>query len=99
MKAALEDWRSAPFDERVRATLGFLERLTLEPGSIGPEDGERVRAAGVSDGALADAIRVCALFNTIDRIADALGFDVPPDEVFAERAPAFLERGYRLPPR
>jgi alkylhydroperoxidase family enzyme len=81
----------------VRETLGFLERLTLEPDAIGPGDVERVRAAGVSDEALADAIRVCALFNTIDRIADALGFDVPPDEAFAARAPAFLEGGYRLP--
>lgn len=99
MKAALQDWRTAPFDERVRATLAFLERLTLSPDEVGPEDVERVRAAGVSDEALADAVRVCALFNTIDRIADALGFDVPPDEVFAERAPAFFEGGYRLPPR
>ena len=99
MKAALEDWRTAPFDERVRETLGLLERLTLEPDEVGPEDVRRVRAAGVSDEALADTIHVCALFNTIDRIADALGFDVPPDEVFAERAPAFLEGGYRLPPR
>ena len=99
MKAALADWRTAPFDERMRATLGFLERLTLEPDAVGPGDVERVRAAGVSDEALADAIRVCALFNTIDRIADALGFDVPPDEYFALRAQPFLEGGYRLPPR
>ena len=99
MKAALDDWRSAPFDERVRATLGFLERLTLEPDAVGPQDVERVRAADVPDEALADAIRVCAFFNTIDRIADALGFEIPGDDYFAARAPAFLEGGYRLPPR
>ena len=59
--------------------------------------------AGHSDGdviahALIDAIHVCALFNTIDRIADALGFEVPSDDYFRSRAGPFLEQGYALPP-
>ena len=37
----------------------------------------RVRAAGVSDEALVDAIHVAALFNMIVRLADSLGWDVP----------------------
>ncbi len=91
----LADWRTAPIDERLRATLGFLAKLTLEPDEIGPADAEAVRAAGVSDEALADAIHVCALFNTIDRIADALSFHVPPAELLERGAPAFLKRGYK----
>jgi hypothetical protein len=55
-----------------------------------------VRAAGVSDQALLDAIAVAALFNTIDRIADALRFDVPPPEAFAARADRMLATGYAL---
>jgi len=74
----LDDWRTAPVDERVRATLGFLEKLTLDPASLDPDEADKVRAAGVSDDAMLDAIAVAALFNTIDRIADALRFDVPP---------------------
>ena len=55
-----------------------------------------MRAAGVSDDALLDAIAVAALFNMIDRIADALGFEVPPPEAFAARADRMLATGYAL---
>ena len=51
----------------------------------------------MSDEALVDAIHVCALFSIIVRLADALGWDVPPPEAFAARAPAMLEDGYELP--
>jgi len=37
-----------------------------------------LRAAGVDDQAITDVIYVCFLFNVIDRVADALGFDIPP---------------------
>lgn len=55
-----------------------------------------MRAAGVSDRALRDAITVCALFSMIVRLADALGWDVPSPERLAQRAPAMLEGGYAL---
>ncbi len=55
-----------------------------------------MRAAGVSDDALADAIHVCALFSMIVRLADSLGWDVPPFESFSERADAMLAGGYAL---
>ncbi len=43
-----------------------------------------------------DAIHVAALFNMIVRLADSLGWDVPPAEAFAARAQAMLESGYAL---
>ena len=92
----LDDWRTAPVGDSLRATLGFLEKLTLEPDALEPADAVAVRAAGVSDDALLDAIAVAALFNMIDRIADALGFDVPPPEAFAARADRMLATGYAL---
>ena len=76
--------------------LGFLETLTLRPDEIGPAAAETVRAAGVSDGALRNAITVCALFNMIVRLADSLGWDVPSPERLRQRAPAMLEGGYAL---
>jgi alkylhydroperoxidase family enzyme len=93
-RAVLADWRTAPVPDGLRATLGYLARLTLEPESLGPADVEAVRAAGVSDEALEDAVHVAALFNVIDRLADALGFHVPPEEAFARIAPRFYRRGY-----
>ena len=53
-------------------------------------------AAGVTRDALEDAIVVCALFNMIVRLADSLGFEVPPYEAFLDRADAMLESGYAL---
>ena len=90
------DWRTAPVYERLRATLGFLEKLTLRPHELGPADADAARAAGVSGEALVDAIHVAALFNMIDRLADSLGWDVPSFEDFSARAEAMLASGYAL---
>lgn len=90
------DWHTAPVDNRVRSTLGFLEKLTLNPVALTREDAEAVLATGVSKEALVDAIHVAALFNMIVRLADSLGWYVPPDEQLAARADAMLQGGYRL---
>ena len=92
--AVLADWRTAPVSDGLRATLRFLEKLTLNPEEVGPADAAAARAAGVSDEALADAIHVCALFSMIDRLADALAFSVPPREESERIAPRFFARGY-----
>ena len=76
--------------------LPFLEKLTHRPEELGPADADAVRAAGVSDQALRDAIVVCSLFSMIVRLADSLGWDVPSRERLTQRAPAMLEGGYAL---
>jgi alkylhydroperoxidase family enzyme len=91
----LDDWRRAPIDEKLRATLGFLEKITLSPEDVGPEDAALPRQAGVSDVALRDAVYVCALFNLIDRVSDALDFAIPSPEGFRKAAKALLRFGYR----
>jgi alkylhydroperoxidase family enzyme len=92
----LADWRTAPVDEPLRATLGFLEAMTLRPDELAPADADAVRAAGVSEQALADAIHVAALFNMIVRVADALGFEPPGPEYLQAGAPRMLAGGYAL---
>jgi alkylhydroperoxidase family enzyme len=91
-----EDWRSAPVRPELKATLGFLEKLTLRPHELQPADAEEAYAAGVSRQALRDAASVCALFSMIVRLADSFGWDVPPPERLAARAPAMLEGGYAM---
>ena len=76
--------------------LGFIETLTLRPGELGPDDADAVRAAGISDEAIVDAIHVAALFNMITRMADSLGWDVPEYETFLARADRMLAEGYVL---
>ena len=55
-----------------------------------------MRAAGVRDEALVDAIHVAALFNMIVRMADSLQFEVPPYASFLGRAETMLSEGYAL---
>ena len=51
--------------------------MTLDHGNIGPEDVRTVLRAGVSKQAIQDALEVAFLFNIYDRLADAMGWDVP----------------------
>jgi uncharacterized peroxidase-related enzyme len=94
--AVLDDWRTAPIDAKLRAQLGFLEKLTLRPDEVRPADVTPLRAAGISDAAIEDAIHVCALFNIYDRLADALGWHLPGPDGYAASAQNLLRRGYLI---
>ena len=83
-------------DEPLRATLGFLEKLTLRPDELRTQDAEDVLAAGVRKNALVDAIHIAALFAMIVRLADSFGWHVPLDREFAARAEASLGSSYAL---
>ncbi|HEX6539567.1 MAG TPA: hypothetical protein VF155_10340 [Candidatus Dormibacteraeota bacterium] len=72
----LSDYRSAPIDERLRATLAFLEKLVLDPGDMTPADAECARRAGASSRALREAAYVAFDFSVMDRLADGFGFEV-----------------------
>jgi alkylhydroperoxidase family enzyme len=94
VRAALADWRTAPIDERLRAMLGFLEKLTLTPERIGPEDVAPLRAVGLTDQAIREAVYVCFLFNVMDRLADAFGFTLPTPESRGRAAKFLYRLGY-----
>lgn len=72
----------------------MLGKLTLEPDQFGPKDVEQVRALGVSDEAIADAMYVCVLFNIIDRCSDVLDFQLPEDFDAVKHGTALLKLGY-----
>ncbi len=93
--AVLADWRTAPIDEKLRSMLGFLEKLTLSPDAVTAEDAVPLREAGLSESAMVDAVYVCALFNLIDRVADALGFEPDEGELLIQSAKFLLGRGYQ----
>jgi alkylhydroperoxidase family enzyme len=92
----LADWRAAPLEPGLKATLGLLERVTLHPDDVIPPDVDAVRAAGVSDQAIRDALHVCFSFNLIDRLADAFDWHVQTAEQFGKDAEFLLKRGYDL---
>jgi alkylhydroperoxidase family enzyme len=85
-------------DERLRAMLGFLEKVTLRPVEVGTGDAEALHAAGVSRAAAVDALYVSAYFNLIDRLADSFAF-TPISQYLGKEGllrheAKFLERGY-----
>jgi uncharacterized peroxidase-related enzyme len=85
------------FTPRAAATADFLEALTREPEAVSPTDVERAHAAGADDDALAEAVYVAFLFNTMNRVADALGFEHHSDRDRRRGAEMLRRRGYRVP--
>jgi alkylhydroperoxidase family enzyme len=93
----LDDLESAPIDARLRATLRFLRKMTLEPHALKADDARAVLAAGVDKEALTQAIHVAYLFNVYDRLADSMGWHVPEKALGSYQAGAkrLLKRGYQ----
>jgi len=89
IQAALANWRSARVTQPQRAMLGFLEKLTLHPSTLGDHDIQLLRDAGLTDQAVEEAIRVCFAFTIMDRLADALDYDIP-SEASTQRAGRLL---------
>jgi uncharacterized peroxidase-related enzyme len=92
--ARLDDGRFSP---RATAAAAFLAALTRDSSSVSVADVERARAAGVEDDALAEAIYVAFMFNTINRVVDALGFEHRSDRDRRWGAEVLRRLGYRLP--
>ena len=80
MQAVLDDYRTAPIDDRERALFTFIEKMNAQSNLIGRDDIERLKEAGWSEEAVYDAITVCALFRFYNAGIDATGVhDLPAD--------------------
>jgi uncharacterized peroxidase-related enzyme len=66
------NWRQADLPEREAALAAYAEKLTLSPAQVTPEDLEPLRAAGLDDHALLEAIQVIGMFNMTNRISTAI---------------------------
>ena len=53
--------------------------MTNEPSAVDAATIDRLRAAGLSDAGIHDAIQVVSFFNYINRIAEAVGIEDEPD--------------------
>ena len=92
--AALADFRTARISDGLKATLEFLEIMTLRPTELRAEHAKAVLEAGVHAEALTDAIAIGAIFNIVTRYADALNFVLPTTDEFERSARMLLKRGY-----
>jgi alkylhydroperoxidase family enzyme len=95
VEAVLADLDSAPIDEKLKATLGFLRKVTREHLEVTVADVRALLALGITRQQIEDALNVCFAFNVITRLADAFQFEVGPQSAFDAGARALLTRGYR----
>lgn len=94
VRAVLDDWRTAPIAARLRAILGYLEQLVLDPTQLSRANIIALHEAGVSDAAIREANYVAFLFGVMARLAHTFDFAIPTPEQ-ARKHGEFLHRnGY-----
>jgi uncharacterized peroxidase-related enzyme len=94
-EVAVED--AAAMRPELAAVLPLLEKLTTAPDAVTPADVVTVRAAGVPDDAIVDALHVMLIFNTVNRLANALGWSWDSEEHVRVAAVAIHRLRYKLP--
>jgi AhpD family alkylhydroperoxidase len=87
--------QSAP--PELLAVLPLLERVSRSPAQLTGADVAAVRAAGVPDAAIVDALHVNLIFNCINRLANAFGFAWDSDHQVRLGAKVIHRLSYRLP--
>ena len=76
MAALARDPGGAPLGGRARALVAFGLKLTRTPAGMREDDVEALRAAGLSDAGVHDAVAVVAYFNFVNRLAQGLGVEL-----------------------
>jgi AhpD family alkylhydroperoxidase len=94
--AVLADYSSAPISAGLKATLAFLETMTLRPAELSEWDARSVLDSGVSEQSLADAIAVGTVFNLITKYVGALNFMIPTAHRLRRVADVLARSGYPL---
>jgi uncharacterized peroxidase-related enzyme len=93
----LDNWRNAGFAPHIVATLNVLEKMTLTPDTLTSDDIANMRAKGVSDNAIVDAMHVCFIFNLVNRLANALDYDYGTEADVLKAATILHRVQYNLP--
>ena len=90
----LEDYRSAPIDDREKALFALIEKMNEQSNLVRREDVDRVKAMGWSDEAVYDAITVCALFRFYNAWIDATGVHDLPASAYEMSGKRMAAQGY-----
>jgi uncharacterized peroxidase-related enzyme len=96
VQAVMSDWRRADVRTEVRAALGLLDKLTRNPETLERPDFDELKKAGVSEDGITTIIHIGVNFSIVNRIADALAFEVPSTTAFARIGAVFLAAGYKI---
>ena len=75
----MHDWRKADLSPRERALCEFAVKLTHLAAEIDQSDIDVLRAHGLDDVTISDAIQVVGYFNYVTRVADGVGIGDEPE--------------------
>jgi uncharacterized peroxidase-related enzyme len=73
VEALEKDYATAPITPQERVMLDYVVKLTKDATKCSKSDIERLRSAGFDDRAILQITMIAAWFNSINRVADALG--------------------------
>ena len=90
----LEDYATAPIDDREKALFGFIVKMNRQSNQLRQEDVNSLIAAGWSEEAIYDAITVCSLFNFYNTWIDATGVSDMPAAAYAMSGERMAAHGY-----
>jgi uncharacterized peroxidase-related enzyme len=76
---AQHDYRQADLSPRERALCDFAVKLTHLAAEVDHADIDALRAEGLDDATISDAIQVVGYFNYVTRVADGVGIENEPD--------------------
>jgi len=75
----MHDYRKANLSPRERALCDFAVKLTTLAAEVDEADIDALRAEGLADTDVSDAIQVIAYFNYVTRVADGVGIEDEPE--------------------
>jgi uncharacterized peroxidase-related enzyme len=75
----MHDYRKANLSPRERALCDFAVTLTTLAAEVDEADIDVLRAEGLTDADVSDAIQVIAYFNYVTRVADGVGIEDEPE--------------------
>jgi len=75
----MHDYRKANLSPRERALCDFAVKLTTLAAEVDDADIDSLRAEGLTDTDVSDAIQVIAYFNYVTRVADGIGIEDEPE--------------------
>ena len=81
----------------VAAVLPLLEKVTRTPDQVKSSDVDAVRAAGVPDEGIVDALHVNLVFNIMNRLANAFDFSWDSEQHVRVGAQVIHRINYRFP--
>lgn len=90
----IQNLEATQLDEKEKALLRFVRKVTLNAASITANDTQCLREIGWEDAAIFYAITACALFNFYNRWVSASGVQPVSDEAFRKLALPMAQRGY-----